>query len=117
MRISDRAKDAIKSGGEWISSVELENTAAGCPGVAEACCIGVEHPRWQERPLLLIVREDGTGVDEAAVRAYLDGKIAKWWMPDAVRFVGSLPRNGVGKVIKATLREEYRGILLDTAAD
>jgi acyl-CoA synthetase (AMP-forming)/AMP-acid ligase II len=115
MRISDRAKDAIKSGGEWISSVELENTAAGCPGVAEACCVGVEHPRWQERPLLLIVREAGADVDEAAVRAYLDGRIAKWWMPDAVRFVESLPRNGVGKVVKATLREEFRGILLDNA--
>lgn len=115
MRISDRAKDAIKSGGEWISSVELENTAAGCPGVAEACCIGVEHPRWQERPLLLIVAEGGSDVDEAAVRAYLDGKIAKWWMPDAVVFVESLPRNGVGKVMKALLREEYRAILLDQA--
>lgn len=113
MRISDRAKDAIKSGGEWISSVELENTAAGCPGVAEACCIGVEHPRWQERPLLLIVAEPGATVDAAAIRAYLDGKIARWWMPDAIRFVDGLPRNGVGKVIKAALREEYRHILLE----
>ena len=114
MRISDRAKDAIKSGGEWISSVELENTAANCPGVLEACCIGVEHPRWQERPLLLIVRDAGSTVNEAAIRTFLDGKIAKWWMPDAVRFVDSLPRNGVGKVMKAALREEYRGILLET---
>ncbi len=116
MRISDRAKDAIKSGGEWISSVELENTAAGCPGVAEACCIGVEYPRWQERPLLLIVREAGSDVDEAAVRSYLDGKIAKWWMPDAVRFVDSLPRNGVGKIVKAALRDQYRRILLEEKA-
>lgn len=114
MRISDRAKDAIKSGGEWISSVELENTAANCPGVLEACCIGVEHPRWQERPLLLIVREADSTVDEAAIRTYLEGKIAKWWMPDAVRFVDGLPRNGVGKVMKAALREEYHGILLET---
>ncbi len=113
MRISDRAKDAIKSGGEWISSVELENTAAGCPGVATACCIGVEHPRWQERPLLLIVREAGSDVNEAAVRAFLDGQIAKWWMPDAVVFVESLPRNGVGKVMKAVLRQDYRAILLN----
>ena len=112
MRISDRAKDAIKSGGEWISSVALENTAAGCPGVAEACCIGVEHPRWQERPLLLIVPEEGASISEAAVRTYLNGKIAKWWMPDAIRFVDSLPRNGVGKVMKAALRDEYRAILL-----
>jgi fatty-acyl-CoA synthase len=116
MRISDRAKDAIKSGGEWISSVVLENTAAGCPGVAEACCIGVEHPRWQERPLLLIVREAGADVDEAAIRAYLDGKIAKWWMPDAVRFVDGLPRNGVGKVMKAVLRDEHRSVLLTEKA-
>lgn len=113
MRISDRAKDAIKSGGEWISSVELENTAAGCPGVAAACCVGVEHPRWQERPLLLIVREPGADVDEAAVRAFLDGKIARWWMPDAIRFVDSLPRNGVGKVMKAVLRQDYRAILIN----
>lgn len=112
MRISDRAKDAIKSGGEWISSVELENIAAGCPGVTEACCIGVNHPRWQERPLLLIVRAPAAEVDEAAVRAFLAGKIAKWWMPDAVRFVESLPRNGVGKVLKAALREEYQAVLL-----
>ncbi len=116
MHISDRAKDAIKSGGEWISSVELENTAAGCPGVAEACCIGVEHPRWQERPLLLIVRETGADLDEATVRAFLEGKIAKWWMPDAIRFVEGLPRNGVGKVMKAVLREEYATIQLKEKA-
>ena len=112
MRISDRAKDAIKSGGEWISSVVLENIAAGCPGVAEACCIGVKHPRWQERPLLLIVRAAGSDVDAAAVRLFLAGKIAKWWMPNAVRFVDSLPRNGVGKVLKAALREQYQAVLL-----
>jgi fatty-acyl-CoA synthase len=117
MRITDRAKDAIKSGGEWISSVELENTAAGCPGVAEACCIGVEHPRWQERPLLLIVPGPDAEPDEAAIRAYLDGKIARWWMPDAIRFVDSLPKNGVGKVMKAALRDEYRAILLTEKAE
>ena len=112
MRISDRAKDAIKSGGEWISSVALENIAAGCPGVAEACCIGVNHPRWQERPLLLIVRVAGADIDEASLRMFLAGKIAKWWMPDAVRFVDSLSRNGVGKVPKAALREQYQAVLL-----
>ena len=111
MRISDRAKDAIKSGGEWISSVELENIAAGCPGVAEACCIGIAHPRWQERPLLLIVRDAGSSVDEASVRAHLDGQIAKWWTPEAVVFVDGLPRNGVGKVMKAELRAQYHDIL------
>ena len=112
MRISDRAKDAIKSGGEWISSVALENIVAGCPGVAEACCIGVNHPRWQERPLLLIVRVAGADIDEASLRMFLAGKIAKWWMPDAVRFVDSLSRNGVGKVPKAALREQYQAVLL-----
>ena len=114
MRISDRAKDAIKSGGEWISSVELENIAAGCPGVVEACCIGVAHPRWQERPVLLIVRENAQSTDEGAVRNHLDGKIAKWWMPDAVVFVKSLPRNGVGKIVKAELRAEYADLLMPT---
>ena len=117
MRITDRAKDAIKSGGEWISSVALENTAAGCPGVAEACCIGVAHPRWQERPLLLIVPQAGAAPDEAAIRAYLEGKIARWWMPDAILMVESLPKNGVGKVMKATLRDRYRDILLTEGAD
>ncbi|MGY9056924.1 MAG: long-chain-fatty-acid--CoA ligase [Alphaproteobacteria bacterium] len=111
MTIKDRAKDAIKSGGEWISSVELENTAAGCPGVAEACCIGVEHPRWQERPVLLIVRSPDAKIDEAAVYTHLEGQIAKWWTPDTVIFVDSLPKNGVGKIIKAELRAQYHDIL------
>jgi acyl-CoA synthetase (AMP-forming)/AMP-acid ligase II len=112
MRISDRSKDAIKSGGEWISSVNIENIAAGCPGVAEACCIGVPHPRWQERPLLLIVREPGKDVDEETILSYLDGRIAKWQKPDAIRFVDRLPRNGVGKVVKAQLRKDYQDVLL-----
>lgn len=113
MRITDRAKDAIKSGGEWISSIEIENLAAGCPGVAEACCIGVDHARWQERPVLLIVRERGAELDKQTVLAWLDGKIAKWQTPDEVCFVDSLPRNGVGKVMKATLRDAYRRLLTD----
>jgi acyl-CoA synthetase (AMP-forming)/AMP-acid ligase II len=112
MTIRDRAKDAIKSGGEWISSLELENTAAGCPGIAEAACIGVEHPRWQERPLLLLVKEAGASVDESDVRTHLVARIARWWMPDAIVFLDALPRNGVGKVMKADLREKYRTILL-----
>ena len=112
MRISDRSKDAIKSGGEWISSVNIENIVAGCPGVAEACCIGVPHPRWQERPLLLIVREPGKDLDQETVLSYLDGRIAKWQKPDAIRFVDSLPRNGVGKLVKDQLRKDYQDVLL-----
>ena len=114
LNITDRAKDAIKSGGEWISSVTLENVAAGCPGVLEAACVGIEHPRWQERPLLLIVREaDAISLEEDTIRAYLSGRIARWWMPDEIRFVDALPRNGVGKIMKAELREIYRRPLVD----
>jgi acyl-CoA synthetase (AMP-forming)/AMP-acid ligase II len=111
MRITDRAKDAIKSGGEWISSVALENIASGCPGASQAACIGVQHPRWQERPLLLVVRDHLSDLQAADMRAYLHGRIATWWMPDAILFVDSLPRNSVGKVAKADLRARYAKIL------
>jgi fatty-acyl-CoA synthase len=111
LRLSDRAKDAIKSGGEWISSVAIENIAAGCPGVTEAACIGVEHPRWQERPVLLIVREPGTDPQAESIRSFLREKIVSWWMPDEILFVDELPKSGVGKVLKHELRERYRTIL------
>ena len=111
MRITDRAKDAIKSGGEWISSVALENLAAGCAGVFQAACIGARHPHWQERPVLLVVRAPGSKVEEADIRAHLVDKIAKWWMPDAILFVESLPTNSVGKVVKAELRARYQDVL------
>ena len=114
MQITDRAKDAIKSGGEWISSVELENIALGCPGIAQAACVGVPHPRWQERPILLLVADPPPAdADEHKVRTHLSGRIARWWMPDAFVFVDHLPRNGVGKVLKASLREQYRHLLLN----
>ncbi|MCH9671597.1 MAG: AMP-binding protein [Gammaproteobacteria bacterium] len=113
LRITDRAKDAIKSGGEWISSVLIENIATDCPGVSEAACVGVEHPRWQERPVLLVVPQPGIELDETAIRAHLEGNIATWWMPDAIRFVEALPKNSVGKVLKAQLRDQHRGILVD----
>ncbi|MBB5710845.1 fatty-acyl-CoA synthase [Sphingomonas xinjiangensis] len=113
MQITDRVKDVIKSGGEWISSVELENCAVGCPGVAEAAAIGVHHPRWEERPLLLVVRKPGADVDEAAVRAHLSARVAKWWLPDAVLFVDSLPHTATGKLLKTAIREEYRGFRLE----
>ena len=87
MQITDRDKDVIKSGGEWISSIEIENTAVGCEGVAEAAVIGIAHPKWTERPLLIVVLKPGSDVSDEEVLAWLDGKIAKWWMPDAIEFV------------------------------
>ncbi len=108
MQITDRSKDVIKSGGEWISSVELENAAVGCPGVAQAAAIGIAHPKWDERPLLLIVRKPGTDIAAGDVLAYLAERVAKWWLPDEIVFVESLPLTGTGKVMKAELRAQYR---------
>jgi acyl-CoA synthetase (AMP-forming)/AMP-acid ligase II len=109
MQITDRAKDVIKSGGEWISSIELENCAVGCPGVAEAAAIGIPHPKWDERPLLLVVRTGGSAVGEPDIRAHLSRHIAKWWQPDAIEFVDELPHTATGKLSKKTLREQFRG--------
>jgi fatty-acyl-CoA synthase len=108
MQITDRVKDVIKSGGEWISSIELENAAIGCPGVAEAAVIGIPHPKWDERPLLLIVRDEGSNLCEAEVRNYLSGEVAKWWLPDAIEFVDELPHTATGKLSKKDLRARYR---------
>ena len=108
IQITDRAKDVIKSGGEWISSIELENAAVGCPGVAEAAAIGIPHPKWDERPLLLIVRSDGSQLCEADVRGHLSEHLAKWWLPDAIEFVEELPHTATGKLSKKDLREQYR---------
>jgi fatty-acyl-CoA synthase len=107
IQITDRAKDVIKSGGEWISSIELENAAVGCPGVAEAAAIGVPHPKWDERPLLLVVPDPGSNVCEAEVRSYLSAQVAKWWLPDAIIFVDQLPHTATGKLSKKTLRDLY----------
>ena len=115
MQITDRAKDVIKSGGEWISSVELENAAVGCAGVAEAAAIGVVHPRWDERPLLLVVRKPGSDVTAAQVREHLAGAVAKWWLPDAIEFVDTLPHTATGKLLKIALREKYKDYKLETA--
>ena len=108
MQITDRDKDVIKSGGEWISSIEIENEAVGCPGVAEAAVIGLAHPKWSERPLLIIIREAGSDIDKEGVLAYLDGKIAKWWMPDDVVFVDEIPHTATGKIQKMQLREQFK---------
>jgi fatty-acyl-CoA synthase len=108
MQITDRAKDVIKSGGEWISSIELENAAVGCPGVAEAAAVGVYHPKWDERPLLLVVKKDGADIGDTDVVDYLSDKVAKWWLPDEVKFVDELPHTATGKILKRALREEYK---------
>ena len=113
LQITDRTKDVIKSGGEWISSVELENAAVGCPGVAEAAAIGIYHPKWDERPILLIVRKPGSEVCATKVREYLDGKIAKWWMPDAVEFIDEIPHTATGKILKTELRKQFQDYKLE----
>ena len=116
MQITDRSKDVIKSGGEWISSVDLENAAVGCHGVAEAAAIGIQHPRWDERPLLLIVRREGSDVSAAQIRDHLSRHVAKWWLPDEILFVDSLPHTATGKLLKTALREQYRDYRLPDAA-
>ena len=108
MQITDRSKDVIKSGGEWISSIELENAAVGFDGVAEAAAIGIAHPRWDERPLLVVVCRDGCTVDRDALRHYLAGHVAKWWLPDAIEFADELPHTATGKLSKKTLREQFK---------
>ena len=107
MQITDRAKDVIKSGGEWISSIDLENAAMSHPAVAEAAAIGVPDPLWQERPLLLVVKRPGQQVTEQELLALLAGKLAKWWLPEKVAFVAELPHTATGKLHKKTLREQY----------
>ena len=108
IRLTDRAKDVIKSGGEWISSIELENAAIGCPGVAEAAAIGIPHPKWDERPLLLVVRDPGSALCDTELRAFLSNEVARWWLPDAIEFVDALPHTASGKLSKKDLRDQYR---------
>ncbi len=115
LQITDRSKDVIKSGGEWISSIELENIAVGHPGVIEAAVIGVRHPKWDERPLLLVVRKEGATVSRDELLRFYDGKIAKWCTPDDVLFVDELPHTATGKLSKKTLRETYKDYRLPTA--
>ena len=115
MQITDRSKDVIKSGGEWISSIELENVAAGCAGVAEAAAIGLPHPKWDERPLLIIVKKPGADVSKEQVLAHLQGKIAKWWMPDDVAFIDEIPHTAAGKISKLQLRERFKDYRISTS--
>jgi acyl-CoA synthetase (AMP-forming)/AMP-acid ligase II len=107
LQIRDRVKDLIKTGGEWISSIDVENTAIAHPCVAAAAVIGVKHPKWQERPLLFIVRKPGTTLESTDILNFLAERMAKWWVPDEVVFLESLPVGGTGKVQKGQLREKY----------
>ncbi|WP_426610469.1 AMP-binding enzyme [Bradyrhizobium sp. McL0616] len=107
IRLTDRAKDVIKSGGEWISSIDLENLASGCPGVVDAAVIEIHHPQWEERPLLVIVPAATNPATAQSIYSFLEGKIAKWWMPDDIVFVEALVYGATGKVQKMELRRHY----------
>jgi fatty-acyl-CoA synthase len=115
MQITDRSKDIIKSGGEWISSIDLECLAVGHPKVAEAAVIGVSHPKWAERPLLIVVLKEWQTATKEEMLAFLDGKIARWWMPDDVVFVPEIPHTATGKILKTALRERFKDYVLPTA--
>ncbi len=108
LQLTDRSKDVIKSGGEWISSIDLENAAVGHPDVQEAAVIGVAHPKWQERPLLLVIPKPGTQPASGDILDYLETKVAKWWLPEDVIFVEQLPHTATGKLLKVKLREQYK---------
>jgi 3-(methylthio)propionyl---CoA ligase len=113
MQITDRSKDVIKSGGEWISSIDLENIAVAHPAIAEAAVIGVRHPKWDERPIIVAVKKPGQEVSKQELLKFYEGKIAKWWMPDDVVFVNELPHTATGKLSKLTLRQQFKDYRLD----
>ena len=113
LELTDRTKDVIKSGGEWISSVELENAAMGHPALAEAAAIGIAHPKWDERPILVCVKKPGADVSGEEIRAFLSDKVAKWWLPDAIEFVTEIPHTGTGKISKKDLRDQFRDYRLE----
>ena len=108
MQITDRSKDVIKSGGEWISSIELENLAMSHPCVQMAACIGVSHPKWDERPLLIVMQRAGEKVSKEQLLAHFEGKIAKWWMPDDVVFTDKIQLGATGKINKLQLRATFK---------
>jgi len=115
LRVTDRAKDVIKSGGEWISSIDVENAAMGHPDVAEAAVIGLPHPKWSERPLLIVVPKEGKKPTKEALIEFLSGRMAKWMLPDDVVFTAELPHTATGKLLKTKLREIYRDHRLPAA--
>lgn len=116
MQITDRSKDVIKSGGEWIGTVDLENLACSHPAVLQAACIGIKHPKWDERPLLIVVKRPNAEVSKQELLQFYDGKIAKWWTPDDVVFVDALPIGATGKILKVKLREQFKDYQLPTAS-
>ncbi|MDA7747713.1 long-chain fatty acid--CoA ligase [Gammaproteobacteria bacterium] len=113
MTITDRAKDVIKSGGEWISSIDLENAAVGHPEVTEACVVGLPHPKWDERPMLFIVTNTGEPVDKNSILEFLGSRVAKWWLPDEIIFLKELPHGATGKLQKFELRDEYNNYYME----
>lgn len=115
MQITDRAKDVIKSGGEWIDSIDIENIAMGHPAVAMAACIAAHHPKWDERPLLLVVLKPGQALTREDLLAFFDGKIARWWTPDDVVFLDAIPLGATGKMLKNKLRDMFCEYRLPTA--
>ncbi|MDB5838163.1 MAG: long-chain fatty acid--CoA ligase [Herminiimonas sp.] len=112
VRLTDRAKDLVKSGGEWISSIDLENHAMDHPDVMEAAVIAARHPKWDERPLLIVVPRPGRDLSKEEILRFLDGRVAKWWLPDDIVFVDSLPHTATGKLHKSVLRKEFENFLL-----
>jgi fatty-acyl-CoA synthase len=115
MQITDRAKDVIKSGGEWVSSIDVENLAVGHPKVAEAAVIGVPHAKWGERPLLVVILKKGESATKEDILGFMQGKIAKWWMPDDVVFVDEIPHTATGKIQKLVLRQQFKDYRLPTS--
>jgi acyl-CoA synthetase (AMP-forming)/AMP-acid ligase II len=115
MQITDRSKDVIKSGGEWISSIDVENEAIGCPGIVEAAVIAIPHPKWDERPLVIAVKQEGHDVTRDDVIKHLESTLAKWQLPDDVVFVDELPHTATGKLLKTKLREDFKDYVLPTA--
>ena len=116
MEITDRTKDIVKSGGEWISSIQLENIAVGHPDVSEAAIVAVRHPKWDERPLLVVTAKPGRTIDPASLLALYPGQVAKWWIPDEVVIVDELPHTATGKLNKLALRQQFRGFVLSSLA-
>jgi fatty-acyl-CoA synthase len=115
MQITDRSKDVIKSGGEWISSIDIENIAMGHPAVQMAACVGMKHPKWDERPLLVVVKRPGAQVTREELLAFYDAKTAKWQVPDDVVFLDAIPLGATGKMLKTRLREQLKDYKLPTA--
>ena len=108
MQITDRSKDVIKSGGEWISSIDVENIAVAHPDVAMAACIGVRHPKWDERPIVVVVKKPGADMTKQALLQFYEGRLAKWQIPDDVVFVETIPLGATGKMLKSKLREQLQ---------